>query len=223
VEVTPGFAVLDVGASTTLRVNAYTAGGQYLIDPAVQWGSLSPTVAGVDAGGRVTAASPGQARIVAGVDAARDTATIAALGAQSVLSTAFAGGEARADVWRGQTIIVPVVLDLSRVSSNGDLGAAQFELRFDPAVLVFQSATAGVTGQAEHNVPAPGTFRFSFAATSPQGSARLTLVTIVFQVAPGAAPGTRHALGLTYTAQPAKTSFAKYALPIAVGGRVKVQ
>jgi len=135
---------------------------------------------------------------------------------------AFTGGQAKTYVGRGQTITVPVVLDLSKVSAGGDLGAAQFELKYDPAVLVYQSAAAGVTGTADFNVPTPGTFRFSFAGTDPQGTARLTLVTITFQVAPGAAVGAQRALTLTYTAQPANTSFAKYALPIAVAGRVQV-
>jgi uncharacterized protein YjdB len=222
VELNPGFATLGVGASTTLGMAAFTASGHALTHPDVQWASLSGAVAGVNGSGTVTGASAGQVRIVATVDAATDTAVVAVLGPQSLLSTAFAGGQVKAYVRRGQTITVPVVLDLSKVSASGDLGAAQFQLAYDPAVLVYQSASPGVTGTADSNVPAPGTFRFSFAGTNPQGTARLTLVTITFQVAPGAAVGTQRALTLTYTAQPANTSFAKYALPIAISGRVQV-
>lgn len=222
VELAPGFSVLDVGASTKIGITAFTPHGYILSNPTVQWTSLSAAVAGVDGSGTVTGASAGQARVVATVDAARDTTVVAVLGAQSLLSTAFAGGQVKAYVRSGQTITVPVVLDLSKVSAGGDLGAAQFQLAYDPAVLVYQSASAGVSGTADFNVPTPGTFRFSFAGTNPQGTARLTLVTITFQVASGAALGTQRALTLTYTAQPANTSFAKYAFPVAVSGRVQV-
>jgi hypothetical protein len=140
-----------------------------------------------------------------------------------VLSTAFARGEAKTYVRRGQTVVVPVMLDLSKASANGDLGAAQFRLEYDPAVLVYQSASPGVTGTADFNVPTPGTFRFSFAGTNPQGTSRLTLVTVIFTVHGSAPMDGPRALTLTYTAQPANTSFAKYAMPVAVSGRVVVQ
>jgi len=223
VEISPSFAVVNVGASTTLRESAFTAAGTQLLNPPVSWFRQSAVVASVDGGGTFRGASAGQAPIVATLDAGADTATIAVLGAQSLLSTAFAGGEAKAYVRRGQTVTVPVVLDLGKVSANGDLGAAQFTLEYDPAVLVYQAASPGVTGTADFNVPTPGTFRFSFAGTSPQGSSRLTLVTVIFEVHGSAPADALRALTLAYTAQPANTSFAKYALPIAVAGRVRVR
>jgi uncharacterized protein YjdB len=222
VQVAPGFAAVDLNATVAFAASAFTAAGTNILDPGTTWKSLGSGTASVSAGGVATGLAAGHTRIVAQADAATDTAVVAVLGPQSLLSTAFVAGQAKAEVKPGQTITVPVVLDLTKVSPTGDVGAAQFELQYDPAVLVFQAATAGVTGGTDFNVPAPGTFRFSFAGTSAQGSPRLTLVTLTFQVAPGAAAGTQRALSLGYTARPASTGFQRYEAPIAVGGRIRI-
>jgi hypothetical protein len=222
VVVAPRFAALDAGGSATITAKAFDASGKEIAGPGISWRSLSAGVATVSASGSVSGVTAGQASIVAQVNAATDTAWVAVLGPKSLLSTAFAGGAAKTGVKPGQTVTVPVLLDLSKASANGDLGSAQFELKYDPAVLVYQSATAGVTGSPAFNVSAPGTFKFSFAGTSPQGTAKLTLVTITFQVAPGASVGTQRALSLTYTAAPTGTEFQSYEIPISVGGRIQV-
>lgn len=222
VVVTPAFATVDVGATTSYTASAFTASGAAISAPSVSWSALSPNPSvAVSASGVVMGSGAGQARIVARVNSASDTAVVAVLGPQSLLSTAFVGGAASAEVKAGQTITVPIVLDLSKVSSNGDLGAAQLELSYDPAVLWYRSAAVGAGG-GDFHVPVEGSFRFSFAATSPQGAARLTLVTVTFQVASNAAPGVRRALGLAYSAQPAGTGFQPYDRPVAVGGRIRV-
>jgi uncharacterized protein YjdB len=222
VQVTPGFAAVDLNATVGFAASAFTAAGTNILVPGTTWRSLGTGTASVTASGVATGVAAGQARIVAQADAASDTAVVAVLGPQSLLSTAFVAGQAKAEVKAGQAITVPVVLDLSKVSPTGDLGAAQFELQYDPSVLVFQAATAGVTGGTDFNVPAPGTFRFSFAGTSAQGAPRLTLVTLTFQVAQGAAAGMQRALSLGYTTRPASTGFQRYEAPIAVGGRIRV-
>lgn len=222
VVVSPAFATMDVGARTTLGVSASAADGSTIVNPSVSWSSQAVAVASVSSAGEVSGIAAGQARVVARVNSATDTTIVAVLGAGSVLSTAWVNGSVKADVRPGQTITVPVVLDLSKVSSTGDLGAAQFELRYDPAVLVYQSATSSLSGGGEFNVPTAGTFKFSSATTDPQGTARPTLATITFQVAPGAAAGVQRALSVVYTAQPTSTSFQKYELPIAVAGRIRV-
>ncbi|HEX2188611.1 MAG TPA: Ig-like domain-containing protein [Longimicrobiaceae bacterium] len=222
VAVAPAFATVDAGGTATLRAAALTAAGDTVRGAEIAWSATPGTVATVGATGVVTGAAEGQARVVARSGTLADTATVAVLGPRTLLSTAFPGTSLRADIAAGQTFTVPVVLDLSKVGSNGDLGAAQFDLVFDPAVLQFDGAASTLQGAAETNLAAPGRVRFAFAATAPQGSARLTLATLTFRVAPGAAAGTQTALDLTYTAAPTSTGFAAYDLPVAVDGRVRV-
>jgi hypothetical protein len=170
----------------------------------------------------VRGVAAGLAGVAAQVNGAADTALVAVLGPSGLLATAFAGGQPKLAARAGQTVVVAVVLDLSRVSATGDLGAAQFDLLYDPAVLGFQSAQAGVSGSAATHVPTPGVFKFSFAATEPQNAPRPTLVTVTFQVAAGAQPGTERAFSLTWTAPPASTGFTAYGIPLSAGGRVLV-
>lgn len=222
VAVSPAFASVDAGGTTPLRAAALTAAGDTVRGAEIAWSSTAGAVATVGATGTVTGVAEGQARVVARSGTLSDTATVAVLGARTLLSTAFPGAALRADVGAGQTFTVPVVLDLAKVGSDGDLGSVQFDLAFDPAVLQYQSAASTLQGAAETNLASPGRVRFAFAATAPQGSARLTLVTLTFRVAPGAAAGTLAALDLTYTAAPTSTGFAAYDLPVAVDGRVRV-
>ena len=222
VAVEPLFVSLSVGGSQVLEAAAYDASDDAIAGVEVAWESLDAAVATVGMDGGVSGVSAGQARVVAQVDGAADTALVVVLDSGALLSTAFPGGELTAEVTQGQTVTVPVVLDLSQVGTTGDLGSAQLELEYDPEVLVYQSATAGVSGAAELNVPSPGTFKFSFAGTEPQGSATVTLATLTFQVAADALPGVLSALSLTYTEAPTSTDFESYALPVPVGGRIRV-
>jgi trimeric autotransporter adhesin len=223
VAITPRFRVLDTGVSALLAAAAYDADGQAIPSPSVRWASDNAAVAAVNGSGSVAGGAAGIAAITAQVDAAVDTAWAAVLGPQSLLSTAFVGGAVVSSVQPGQTVSVVVQLDMSRVSSNGDLGALQFDLLYDPNVLVYASAQSGLSGGvAEFNVPAPGTFKFSYANTAVQGQPGLTLVTIIFQVAPNAARGVRRSFILNYTTAPAGTAFRTYAAPVAAGGRIDV-
>ncbi|CAA9357849.1 MAG: hypothetical protein AVDCRST_MAG68-4208 [uncultured Gemmatimonadetes bacterium] len=223
VTLSPVFVTQNPGTIATLNAYAYTATGGLIANPGVTWSSLDPAVAGVSNTGTVTTYNAGRARIVARVDDASDTTVVAVLGPNSLLSTAFSSGAAIRQVRAGETFTVPVLLDLSQVSPNGDLGAVQFELRYDPAVLLFQSAAAGLTGGgSDFHVPSPGTFRFSFAGTAAQGKAGLTLATLTFQVAAGTPAGTQRGMNLIYTVQPANTAFQRYEMPIAMGGRIQV-
>jgi hypothetical protein len=221
VEVSPRFAAAGVGAQTALQAQAFTAGGERVLFPPIAWTPLSAalTVAG---DGTASAAAPGVYRAFAQVDAARDTAAIAVLGSTSLLSTAFAGGAILADARAGETVDVPVTLDLSRVSATGDLGALQLELRYDPAVLSFETHTAGARGALDVFSPSAGVVRVAFVETAPQGTAQLTIATLRLRVAAGAPAGLRTALTLLYTANPASTTFTPYSAPLVVGGRVRV-
>ena len=232
VAINPLFTTVDAGQATNLAAQALNAQGQPIQGASITWSSLNPNIATVDpATGRTTGVAAGQARIVAQSGTAADTATVAVLGARSVLSTAFpreassttGPGVIRANVTPGQTITVPVILDLRKASANGDLGAAQFELTYDPAVLEFQSVTTGVSGSAETHLVEPGKFRYAFVSTNPQQqNAALTLATVTFRVANNAAVGTQRAIGLTYTTRPTDTSLNAYEQPITVAGTVRV-
>ncbi|HEX2079833.1 MAG TPA: Ig-like domain-containing protein [Longimicrobium sp.] len=221
VEVSPRFAAAGVNEPTALQAQAFTADGTRVLFPTVSWTSLNGALT-VAADGTASAAAPGVYRAVAQVNEARDTATIAVLGSTSLLSTAFAGGAILADARAGETVDVPVTLDLSRVSAGGDLGALQFEVRYDPAVLSFVTHTPGARGALEVFSPSAGVVRAAFAETAPQGAPRLTLVTLRLRVAAGAPPGLRTALTLLYTASPASTGFTAYPAPVVVAGRVRV-
>lgn len=222
VAIVPGFATVDAGATSTLRAAALTAAGDTVRGATFTWTATPEATATVSASGVVTGVSAGQARVVARAGTLADTATVAVLGARSLLATAFPNGAISSGVAAGQTFTVPVVLDLAKLGGNGDLGSAQFDLVFDPAVLQYVSAASTLQGAAETNLVSPGRVRFAFAATSPQGSARPTLVTLTFRVAAGVAAGTQTPLDLVFTVAPTTTGFAPYDLPVAVDGIVRV-
>jgi hypothetical protein len=219
---TPPFATVSQGATTTFSPLTVAANGDTLRGATITWSSTATGVATVDATGTVTGVAEGQARIAARSGSSADTATVAVLGPSSLLATAFVGGAPTGEVRAGQTFTVPVVLDLARVSANGDLGSVQFDLAFDPAVLEYVSAASALQGGSATNLVAPGRVRFAFAGTAPQGSAQLTLVTLTFRVAAGTAAGTHTVLDLAYTEQPTATNFSAYALPVTLDGRVRV-
>lgn len=222
VAVVPGFATVDAGATSTLRAAALAASGDTVRGAAFTWSATPEAAATVSSAGVVTGVAAGQARVAARTGTFADTATVAVLGARTLFSTAFPGGSIRASVPAGQTFAVPVVLDLGKLGSSGDLGSAQFDLVFDPAVLQYVSAASALQGAAETNLVSPGRVRFAFAGTSAQGSARPTLATLTFRVAAGAAAGTQTPLDLVYTVAPTSTGFAAYEIPLAVDGVVRV-
>jgi uncharacterized protein YjdB len=232
VVINPLFATLDVGQNTTLAASILNQAGQPIQGATATWSSLNTNIATVDAAtGRVSAAATGQVRIVAQSGAAADTALLMVLGTRSILSTAFAReagsatgpGVLRVNATPGQTITVPVTLDLRRVSTNGDLGAVQFELTYDPALLQYQSVIAGVSGSVETHLVEPGKFRYAFVSTNPQQQTDvLTLATLTFRVAANAPVGTQATISLTYSSRPTDTSLNAYDAPVVVGGRVRV-
>jgi hypothetical protein len=194
------------------------------LEPPVSWSSLNGTtasVAGAGSAAPVSGVAAGVTRIAARVNDAADTSLIAVLGPRSLLSTNFIEGRYSATVARGQLVNVPVVLDVSRASANGDLGSIQFDLLYNTSLLAYRSAVAGVAGSAVADVSTPGTFRFRFTGTAPQGRSSFTLVTVTFQV-PQTAPLANTVLVLNYTAAPTSTGGQPYELPIAAWGRLRV-
>jgi hypothetical protein len=140
----------------------------------------------------------------------------------TIVATAIpAGGEDR-PVAPGDAVTVPVTLDLSRVGSDGDLGAAEFVLSYDANVFRFDSATTGVKGMAHVNGSEPGRVRFAFVATVPQGSPRLTLAAVNFTVRRGARPGRTALFRLDLPSRPVRTTLLPYDAPRTVGGGVTI-
>ena len=173
-----------------------------------------------------TGVAPGVARLTFTVDAASDSARVGVLGPSSILSTAFVGGQARAEAAPGATITVPVTFDMTRVSATGDLGSVGFELSYDPALLTFVSGEAGVSGTVVVNGDSPGTVAFGAISTAAQGSGSLTLVTLTFTVSPSAVPGTGTALGLVYADAPTNvdvSQLVEYEIPVALGGWLRIR
>ena len=140
----------------------------------------------------------------------------------TIVATAIpAGGDDRT-VAPGEVVTIPVTLDLSRVGSDGDLGAAEFVLSYDAAVFRFVSATAGVKGMAHLNGSEPGRVRFAFVATVPQGSPRLTLATVNFTVRRDARPGSKALFRLQLPSRPVRTTLLPYDAPRTMGGGVTI-
>lgn len=222
VAVVPTFATVDAGGTSTLRAAALAANGDTVRGAAFTWTATPQAAATVNTAGVVTGVARGLALVEARAGNLADSAVVAVLGPSTLLSTAFPAGSIRTSVAAGQTFTVPVVLDMSKLGSNGDLGSAQFDLVFDPAVLQYVSAASTLQGASETNLVSAGRVRFAFAGTSVQGNPRPTLVTLTFRVAAGAAAGTQTLLDLTYTVAPTSTSFAAYEIPLAVDGIVRV-
>lgn len=222
--VSPRFAAVTVGQDTALAVTAIDTKGLAYHDPPVAWSSGNAAVASVDDAGTVTAVAGDTTpvRIGAELDGLTDTVTIAAVDTTGIVSTAFVDSVPEAEASPGRVVAVPVTFDMSRVSADGDLGSVEFELRYDTAVLRYDSAAVHVSGSGVTNEPSPGTFSFAFASTSPQGSGDLTLVTVYFTVPSGATDGAETLLDLDYTAAPSSTDFVDYAMPVTADGRLRV-
>lgn len=221
VTIEPSFASLDVGQSRALVATARDQASNPIQGTSFTWKSTNTSVATVDASGQVTGRSAGVATIEATAGSITGRVHVAVLGANSLLSTALPNGASVAEMKAGQTVSVPVVLDMSKASSNGDLGSVQFELSWDSSVLTYEGGTNPLGGAAFNEV-SPGKVRFAYAGTDPVGKAVVPLVTFNFRVAAGAIVGRQSTLTLTYTATPKSTTFASYGEPITVGGTVKV-
>jgi hypothetical protein len=216
------FQVMEVGQSATLKFKAFDALGRELKNPAITWTPLTPGIVVIGSDGNARAEAAGAVQVVAQAGSAADTATLVALGPKSLLLTAFAGGSLESEVKPGQTISLPVVLDLAKASATGSIGSLQLDLLYDSNLLRFESAGAGASGASVANVVEPGRLRFAFAAAEAQGKPVVTLVTLTFQVSSSAAPGTQGTIGVSYAVPPTDTNFGPYELPITAGGIIRV-
>jgi hypothetical protein len=221
--VEPVFAPIDVGTSIQFNVTALDEYGQPAPVPSLGWSSSDPGVATVDQAGLAAAVGAGVVQIKAESTehSILAEATLAVIGSAGLCSTAFPGGQFEAPVSRGQTIVIPVTLDMSRVSSNGNLGAAQFELLYDETVLVYSSTSEGDLGYWEVNGSVPGQVIVALASTEPKGDPDLTLVTVHLTVRADA-PTDMSVLILNHTMAPVDTAFNVLSMPVSVGGKLRI-
>ncbi|HEX6040992.1 MAG TPA: Ig-like domain-containing protein [Longimicrobium sp.] len=150
-----------------------------------------------------------------------NAAVVAVLGEGELLATALPNGARNLAARVGDQVTVPVILDMSRAQTPGDLGALELEVGYNASVLTLRSATPGITGSISEG-GGPGRYRFAFASSAPATGTRLTVVTLVFEVAATAQPGQAAALSLSFPSAPANTGFAAYPQPIVVTGIVGI-
>ncbi|HEY0019368.1 MAG TPA: Ig-like domain-containing protein [Longimicrobium sp.] len=215
------FATLNVGATQTFGATVRTADGEVIPGAEVAFASTSTATASLS-GGTATGVAPGVARIVASLNALADTATVAVLGPASVLATAFPGGAIDATAQRGDTVRVPVVLDLSRPSPTNELGSAQLDVVFDPAVLQFVRAD-DVPGNAVWHLRAPGRFGLAYAGTEPRAPGPVRLATLVLVVRGDAAAGAVSTFQTEFAEPPRSTALTPFSAPVVVAGRVRIR
>lgn len=222
VAITPSFSTIDVGAEKTLAVAAYDALNVAITSPTTAWSAGSSAVATVSTAGVVKGVTQGVSVVAAKVDAMADTAAVAVLSPTGIAASVLASNAYTADAKPGQTVTAVVALDMSRPSATGDLGAAQFELTYDPSLLTYVSAESNATGSSNFNAPSAGSFKYSFAGTAVQGAGTVKLVTITFTVSSSATAGTIKPFTLSFTGSLTNTSFQNYTTPVVVAGRVRV-
>lgn len=221
VRVTPRYLVVDAGDSALVSVEAVASNGDTVYTPAITWTSDSSAVASA-AGSRVRGLAPGAARLAATVDGIGDTVTVAVLGPRSLLSTAWARGQMEAPVRPGDTVSVPVIVDLGRRGTTGDLGAAQMSLAFPAPLLEYLGADAPTGATALVHQVQPGTLRIAYIASEPRADARVTLVVLRFRVAAAAPAGQRGRLGLTHLIEPLGTTFQPLGMPVVPQGTIHI-
>jgi hypothetical protein len=222
VSLSPTYRTASPGETVAFTAHLYDAAGRALSGPTVEWSSVDPELLQVDATGRVSPQHAGVGRVVAHSGTAVDTALVAVLGAHDLLVSALPTGTVKASRAPGQEVSIPVTLDLSRVSSAGDLGAIQFDVSFDPAVLEYVSSAVSVAGVAAANLVEPGRVRFAFAGTEAQGKALIPLMTLTLRVKSQAAAGSFSGFAVSFVGQPMSTGFDAYQSPMSVAGTVVV-
>jgi hypothetical protein len=218
VSISPELTVLAIGETVQLRAVPVDAEGDTIPVPLPL--AVGPVLAATGEPGVYRGAALGHATVhtqLGGVSS--NTAVVAVLGAGELLAAAVPEGPRNRR--RGDRVTVPVILDMSRVVNPGDLGALELEIGYDNFSLELKSATPGVAGSISEG-GVPGRYRFAFASASPTTSARLTLVTLVFEVTPGARPGSILSVNLTFPSAPASTGFAAYPQPVVVNGGMPI-
>jgi hypothetical protein len=222
-DLAPAIQVVDAGKTAAVSARVFGVGGRETPGATVEWISSDTTVVAVSAGGSLRAKAAGVATIIARSGSEQDTATVVVADARSLVLTAIGAGNAASGAVKvGQTVSVPVTLDLSRVSPDGNLGSLQFDLIYDAGVLDFESGVVGVSGVSAINEIEPGRVRFVFAAMENQQSSNLTLATLTFKVPSSSRSSAPGALRIEYAAPPTTTQLESYETPVTVAGSFHV-
>lgn len=222
---TPDFLIVDVGATRASPFTIRDGDGASVPAAALSWTSSDDGRAVVDGSGSVTGVQAGQADIVARAGDVSDTARVAVAGPADLVGTALVGGAWSVVVTRGAEITVPLVLDMTRVSPNGDLGEAKLELSFDKSFLAVQSvrAGAGFERNDDDDDDWKDKIELHLEADSPAGQGVVTLAVVVFRVRSDAPSGAGGSLKLKFTDRPRDTDEDRYRNPITVGARLRVR
>jgi hypothetical protein len=123
----------------------------------------------------------------------------------------------------GERMRLPLVLDLPAAASAAGLGSIGVEVRYDPDILQFDSASTPLAhALVAHQVTAPGHLRLALAATESLGTGPLTLFQLQFTVKPGARAGASQSFQLLVPQAPLDLAFRPYSAPILASGDVRV-
>lgn len=222
VEVAPVFGTLNVGAAMAFTAVVRSTEGVVIPGAHTDVTFSTPgTNVNVTSSGTVTGVTPGVNRVIGALGALRDTSLVAVLGPASILATAFSNGSPYATAQRGDTVRIPVILDLSRPSPTGALGSVGLEVVYDPAVLELVRVDSPLPG-SEGNLRVAGRYAIAYAGTQPVGTGTIRLATLVLVVRGTAAAGAVSPSTLLFTENPRGTDFAPLSVPIIAHGRVHV-
>ena len=179
--VTPGYAALRTTApnqTIQLADTVKDAGGALLNPALATWVSRSPGVASVSSTGLVTGLTPGSAVIVAtagtGADSTVVTVGNASAAPGDMLIAAVTNNRAFGSRRAGQAVTVEIRVD--QLATNDSLGSYNARFSWNPAVLRFDSTSAGSYATPTVNDSSSiGVLRFAAVnANSRSGSLVLT-------------------------------------------------
>jgi hypothetical protein len=137
--------------------------------------------------------------------------------------SALPDGSSTLDVKPGDRMRLPLVLDLPGAAAAAGLGSIGVELRYDPEILQFDSASTPLAhALVAHQVTTPGHLRLALAATESLGTGPLTLFQLQFTVKPGARAGASQSFQLLVPQAPRDLSFRPYPAPAVASGTVRV-
>jgi trimeric autotransporter adhesin len=204
-QVTPGASTLVEGDTLQLTARALDGQGNVLAGRVVSWISGAPTIATVDAGGRVTAVGPGAALIIASSEGVRATVqvTVTAATVASVVTT-----PATATVQEGRTL----QLTASALDARGRVMAGQ--------VVTWSSSNVNVaTVSSSGLVQSIARGSATITATVNGVAGRTTLSVIPVPVAAVSIAPTSAALSTGRTLQLTATLTDTLGRPLSLAGR----
>ena len=224
----PAAAIIVVGGSANISAEVVDSAGAIIAGQApgpLTYTSAQTAIATVNGSGFVTGVATGLAVIHAQSNtnsALRDSVVVAVAATNTIVASAIVPGSAgRASIGTGQSLALPVVLDLSRATTRGDLGAAELRLRFEPTVLQIDSVR--MINGAVGNLIAPGEYAVAYAALDAIGSAAMTLATLFVSARGNAPAGAEARLELISPFAPFDSALNPYQLPLLITGRIRVR